>query len=464
LSMSWTWPASTPDSEPADSDVKITQNGEEHSTTKQNGWSWTVTAKGDDGESKESDNDIGIVDRNKLISSTTSKSINGVAIDWNAFDQLTSGSGTTTTGNGYVGSSDSDNQSSESPPPPSFPAIARVALKQKLNGAIQWKNEMILTKATVEKLYSAMTQHLSFKSYGFAFMEDSEIASFVQSHLSRLKTISGRSLCDIGGIDGVIDMVRQIRLHRMQIRCMSGAQKAPKVIKSSSFDVAFGAFNLNWKSVSKDFTETDLKKWVKICNKNEIPPFVLLARWLISNGIVKSFKQLTTFIRSGTTNQNGSIKVLRNASLHRFAVGVSKADGSSFQFEDRVKESANQLEQLGFDALEELLFDHGMHGVSLLTEQQQKREWRKSDKSESLLTPDVLFSDPVQINGQKVKWVDFKNYFVSQRDSFMFKKLKQRCEKYTQRFGSGAIMCRGFEEEAARRVNAMFLDAFCLGL
>ena len=296
--MSWVWPVANGDKK-ADSDTKADQNGEEQGTSNQIGWTWPVGNDDANNDSDKSDHDNDSKQNGKITSkkstiSMHSDTVNGITVDWAAFNRLTLESDATTSGD------DSDSKESSEPPPPPFSIPSKPKSSAHRNGKIQWKNEMILSQKTVEKLYDVMTQQLSFKKKGFGCLSDAVYRNFIDGKLSNFKTIDGRALCDIAGIVGVVDMVRQIRSHRIQMRCMFGAQKGSKFLKSKHFTEHFGRFNLNHKtSVKVPFTDKDVTKWVKVCSQNEIPPFVLLVRWLIECQIVASFKEVTTFIRHG---------------------------------------------------------------------------------------------------------------------------------------------------------------------
>ena len=75
------------------------------------------------------------------------------------------------------------------------------------------------------------------------------------------------------------------------------------------------------------------------------------------------------------------------------------------------------------------------------------------------VTPDILFSQPILINGQKVNWIDVKNYYITTYDKLLFKKLKISVEKYCNIWGNGALLCYGYQYEAAKSLkNCQCID------
>lgn len=459
---SWTWPSSVDTKKDNKSNGSLKR---QHSKTVDqeisSNWTWNW-GNGNSANSDQSDDDDtsvrvksnGMTTTKVPITSVSNDCINGITVNWDAFDRLTKESDVSP-----------DTDSSDPPPIPS-PVASKLKSKGTRNGstnggALQWQNEMVLTLDSVKSVYSKMTSYLSFKTKGFEYLDDGVYRRFIDEHLDTLRTLSGRRLIDIGGIPGMIDMIRQIRSHRMQVRCMDGARTAIKVIASKAFRQHFAGFKLSQKTLSRDMTNKDFTRWIKLCNREEIPPFVLLARWVIKCDLVKSYKDLTTWIRKGPKKKLKH-PALRNESFHNFVLQISKADESSFQFMDLLNQKASHFEEIGFQRLEELLEEYGLDDdIEMLTEEQQREQW---DGEEKLLTPDVLFSSDVKINGHNVRWVDFKNFFVTERDSFMFKKLKQTIDKYNERFGRGAIMCRGFQSKLKVEKDTLLLDAYSLGL
>jgi hypothetical protein len=56
----------------------------------------------------------------------------------------------------------------------------------------------------------------------------------------------------------------------------------------------------------------------------------------------------------------------------------------------------------------------------------------------AVVTPDILFTAPVMINGVRVHWIDFKNY-VGSDIAFLRRSNLRQAERYTREYGTGAI-------------------------
>jgi hypothetical protein len=67
---------------------------------------------------------------------------------------------------------------------------------------------------------------------------------------------------------------------------------------------------------------------------------------------------------------------------------------------------------------------------------------KKASPGLPLLTPDFLFREPVEINGQRVRWLDAKNY-VMYGSKLVAANLAKQAAKYTARLGPGAMVFSG---------------------
>lgn len=56
----------------------------------------------------------------------------------------------------------------------------------------------------------------------------------------------------------------------------------------------------------------------------------------------------------------------------------------------------------------------------------------------AVITPDLLFSEPVEINGKPVGWIDYKDYVGADID-FLKKKVKEQVARYAAEWGPGAV-------------------------
>lgn len=98
------------------------------------------------------------------------------------------------------------------------------------------------------------------------------------------------------------------------------------------------------------------------------------------------------------------------------------------------------------DLFEEVLADwFESRGVSLRRQNEMVSEQRL-EHGRPINTPDILFLDHVEINGQPVAWIDAKHFYGADV-SFQRKKMTKQMSRYIEEWGSGAVVYRhGFSE------------------
>lgn len=92
--------------------------------------------------------------------------------------------------------------------------------------------------------------------------------------------------------------------------------------------------------------------------------------------------------------------------------------------------SPQEMEDLVVDYLRSL-------GIRLSTEEELKKD-QKEKYGRPRLTPDILFLDPVFINGSAVRWMDVKNIYGSYLVNTHF--MKNQVTSYVQEWGPGAVV------------------------
>lgn len=310
---------------------------------------------------------------------------------------------------------------------------------------LQWDNIMVLDVQCITALNQQIRRHLSFKQFGFGVLDPSVYQEFVARHLGTLQTVNGQYLNDKKLMDYSIDLVKQIRAHKMMHHQKSKMNQILRYhLNERLFDLRNG-----WDDTT-EFTKQHVTEWIAVCNAKEVPPYQLLVEWLKQNRMFSKNKQITEYIRDTEHDD----------SFHWFCRVIAEGDESSFLHEDEKAKRAEYLEQIGFRKIQQLLKEKRINVAMYSEEDQKKMEHFLSGKIR--FTPDILFEKGVMINGQRVHWIDMKNYFVTPKDGFMWKKMKQTCSKYTKAFGEGAILCKGFDGGARMPCNTLMLDAFAL--
>ncbi len=113
---------------------------------------------------------------------------------------------------------------------------------------------------------------------------------------------------------------------------------------------------------------------------------------------------------------------------------------------DRVSNVDQSETHLRADLFEEVLADwFESRGVKIRRQNEMVSEQRL-EHGRPINTPDILFLDHVEINGQPVAWIDAKHFYGADV-SFQRKKMTKQMSRYIDEWGSGAVVYRhGFSE------------------
>eukprot|EP01084_Bolivina_argentea_P055989 102534_1 len=311
---------------------------------------------------------------------------------------------------------------------------------------ITWENHAVLSKTCVNKLYNRITQLLSIGNCGFKHLDEDTLNTFINNQMkNKYHTINGIQLTDLEQ-QIVPRLVRGLRTNYIQVKTMYSTQKIPQIFASR----AFRQFEYDVVANGKTLTDKDQQHWIQICNSNAVAPYTLIQHWFKRNKILKKNKDVNEWIKSIQTNEKSTQKydgkmrkVVQNKSFGVFCLSISLMDFCSFHYEARRQDRSQEFEELIYNKLDVIV--SGLNTkydkeITMLTEEEQRT-------NNSKLTPDILFSEGIWINNHKVHWIDVKNYFVMDvNKGFMWKKVKKQCVKYTDAFGTGAVVCR-FQNE-----------------
>ena len=113
---------------------------------------------------------------------------------------------------------------------------------------------------------------------------------------------------------------------------------------------------------------------------------------------------------------------------------------------DRVSNVDQSETHTRADLFEEILADwFESRGVRIRRQNEMVSEQRL-EHGRPINTPDILFLDHVEINGQPVAWIDAKHFYGADV-SFQRKKMSKQMSRYIEEWGSGAVVYRhGFSE------------------
>lgn len=84
-------------------------------------------------------------------------------------------------------------------------------------------------------------------------------------------------------------------------------------------------------------------------------------------------------------------------------------------------------------------------------------EEQLAEYGRAINTPDLLFSDPVTINGESIAWIEYKDY-VGVPFKFLIESARNQCGRYYDAWGKGAICYSRSFVEGLDIPNTLILD------
>lgn len=123
--------------------------------------------------------------------------------------------------------------------------------------------------------------------------------------------------------------------------------------------------------------------------------------------------------------------VLRGRDLAQFRKAAQN-DADSVIDQRRIAEVAQANEDVFVDWVRE------WHSGFKIRTQEDLAAEQVAQYGRAILTPDVLFDEPVMINGREINWIDFKS-FVGCDIQFIAQSNKKQSDKYTAEWGPGAM-------------------------
>ncbi len=96
-------------------------------------------------------------------------------------------------------------------------------------------------------------------------------------------------------------------------------------------------------------------------------------------------------------------------------------------------------------------------GIGIKTQNQLVEE-QTAEFGRAVITPDILFTDVVYINGERVHWIDYKDY-IGSNISFLYRSNAEQAARYAKHWGPGALCYRRSFVSSLKIPGAILLDA-----
>jgi len=157
--------------------------------------------------------------------------------------------------------------------------------------------------------------------------------------------------------------------------------------------------------------------------KYNFPPSNLLKNILLKNDLDKI--KITAMFK----NKYDPTKLLSEKDLKQYEC-AEKNDANSVKNQKNSADVAMKNEMLAVNFFKNI-------GIKCMTQDdlaaEQIREYGKV-----IITPDILFIDPVYINGSRINWIDYKNY-VGTDVKFIYASNYEQASRYNKKYGMGAM-------------------------
>lgn len=132
------------------------------------------------------------------------------------------------------------------------------------------------------------------------------------------------------------------------------------------------------------------------------------------------------------------IKKLKNYDKEQLELAINN-DITSQLNQDSVMDESIKYEQKIGRALTK-------KGIKYKT-QEDLTEEQKEKYGYAVITPDFLFDQEINVNGEKIKWMEIKNFYGSNIKYFK-NKIRKQLKKYNDKWGKGCVVFRyGFNSD-----------------
>lgn len=195
--------------------------------------------------------------------------------------------------------------------------------------------------------------------------------------------------------------------------------------------------NGNINKISQEYRTIDI---LKLSYKYDHPPLNLLRSIFINNGYDEGD------IYDAFAGREAPSARFRGRDLHQFILAAAN-DADTVINQQAAARRADVNEQVFVNYFRDM-------GCNIKTQNDLTSE-QMAKHGRAVITPDILFVEPIIINGAQVNWIDFKDY-VGTPISFMLRSNVKQYKKYNDHYGAGLVCYRlGFVESVKKSLDAI---------
>lgn len=187
---------------------------------------------------------------------------------------------------------------------------------------------------------------------------------------------------------------------------------------------------------------------LNLSHEYDFPPLNLL------RGIFLKAGYNPTEIYSVFANKEDPAQLLKDRDLMQYNIASTNDAESTFNIQRTAKIGADNEETF-------VKFFQAM-GIGLRTQDELTRE-QIEQHGRAVITPDILFTSPVFINGVEVKWIDYKDY-TGTKIHFLYSSNVEQAQRYVTKWGPGALCYHYSFIEGILIPSAELLDVRALSI
>lgn len=180
------------------------------------------------------------------------------------------------------------------------------------------------------------------------------------------------------------------------------------------------------KMISKMSAEYNAYDILKLSVKYDFPPLNLLRGIFLFNGIKSSI------VYDIFANRKSPDEFIHGRDLNQFKLASKNDAESSF--------NQSSIAKIALDNETLVVNYFTSEGIQIKTQEELVREQIR-EYGRAVATPDILFIDPVFVNGQPAHWIDYKDYTCT-NVSYIYNSNLEQALRYVEKWGPGVLCYR----------------------
>lgn len=218
-----------------------------------------------------------------------------------------------------------------------------------------------------------------------------------------------------------LQRMREIRAHVTQMTLAQALSVRSSTLKDKIIK-GYPRINSRRRAIAAEYTHGH--NILALSQKYDFPPLILL-RIALTN---YTQHQIAAVWAGDVPPQDAFARV----DARQYAVALAYDAESRFnQDQVAIRAAANEASVVAWFVAK---------GVGCRTQDDLTAE-QVAEKGRAVLTPDILFDDPVYINGTRVAWLDYKDY-LGVPIAFLWRSNRDQAAKYAAEWGPGALCYR----------------------